>query len=885
MKRVVLCLSILTCPLVWPDVPAAQPAGEAPRRVYVTQRLNGAPVVVDGRLDDPAWNLVEWSGGFVQREPTEGVPPTAPTEFKVLYDDDALYFAFRCHDDPALMTSMLARRDWFPGDWIEVNIDSYHDFTTAYSFTLSLSGTRGDEYVSEDGNNWDSSWDPVWKGATRIVADGWTAETRIPLSQLRFDGAEEQTWGLQVHRRIFREEERSTWQPISKDETGWVSHFGELRGLHGLRPRQRIELLPYARTRYESYQKEEGNPFRDGRDADVAGGLDGKVGIGSDLNLDFTINPDFGQVEADPSVVNLTAFETYYSEKRPFFIEGASILNLPVTPAITGGFFTRDKLFYSRRIGRRPQFWPDLTDGEVMDRPDNTTILGAFKLSGTSAHGLSVGLLESVTSEEKAEIAAGNARRQEVIEPRTNYFVGRVSQDYDEGNTQVGAVLTSVHRRLADTGIDDVPRQAYTGGLDFHHYLNNRDYRLEVRVMGSHLRGSPEAIDILQTSPARYYQRPDNDHVDYDPTRTTLSGHAGSLLFQRTSNSRFIGQTGVAWRSPGFELNDLGYMYTADGINQFTWAGYRWRNPAWIFRSFSINGNQWLNWDCGGNFLSAYANTNWSMHLRNNYQWGGSLTHTWEYTSNNALRGGPASRWPDDSEYSFWLNSDSRRPFYYGFGGYTDQRAAGAGNYREAWLDLIVRPSNALRITLSPALSQNRPDLQYIATLDFSGTDRYVFGTLDQKTASLTCRMDLCVTPDLTVQYYAMPFVSSGRYRDFKRITDPRADRYRDRYHVFSGQEIAHDVVGGTFQVDENLDGGMDYEFGDPDFDFREFNSNLVVRWEYEPGSLVYLVWAQGRGDYSLDRRNFDFARGLRDVFDTHPQNIFLIKVSRWLSL
>ncbi len=857
------------------------------RRTYRTARLNGEPLILDGRLDDPAWELVRWSSEFLQRDPHENAPPTAQTQFKVLYDDEALYFGFRCYDDPSLVADMLARRDWFPGDWIEVNIDSYHDQRTAYSFTLSLSGVRGDEYISEDGNNWDSSWDPVWEGTTQMDEEGWTAETRIPLSQLRFNNHEEdQTWGLQVQRRIFRKEERSAWQPIPKDQTGWVSRFGELQGLQGIRPPPRIELLPYVKASHERFEAEAGNPFRDGTDWAYDGGLDGKIGLGSDLTLDLTVNPDFGQVEADPSEVNLTAFETYFQERRPFFIEGASILDLPVAPAITGGFFTRDNLFYSRRIGKRPSHGPDVVDGEHYSEPDFTRIQGAFKLSGTTSRGLSVGILGSLTAEEMADIVGPAGSRQQTVEPATSFFVGRLQQDFGGGNTQLGAVLTSAQRRLDGTDIKDLPRQAYSGGLDFHHYLHDRDYRLEVRAMGSHLNGNMEAIDLLQTSSRRYYQRPDNHYVTYDPTRTSLSGHGGSVLFQRTSNSRFIGQTGVAWRSPGFELNDVGYLRSADGINQFTWVGYRWRNPFLVFRSFSVNGNQWLNWDYGGNFLSAAANTNWNAHFMNNYWIGGNLTYTWEHISNHELRGGPASKWPAELEVSFWLNSDSRHTAYYGFGGYLSQKANGGGRYREVWLDLTLRPSNALRVSLSPSYSDNWDDMQYVwLNSNNLDEDRYLFGTLDQQTARLTCRVDLCVTPDLTIQYYAQPFVSTGRYRDFKRITDPRADAYRDRSLLLTDDQITYAVEDNLYQVDEIGDDRVDYDFYNPDFDFLDFNSNLVVRWEYHPGSLIYLVWSQARSGHELQTYGFEIDRRLVDVFGTHPQNVFLVKISRWLSL
>ena len=865
----------------------AQSEQASERRAYVTARINGHPLVLDGRLDDPAWDLVEWSSDFIQREPEENAPPTAQTQFKVLYDDDAIYFGFRCHDDPNLVADMLARRDWFPGDWIEVNIDSYHDRRTAYSFTLSLSGTRGDEYISEDGSNWDSSWDPVWQGITQVDELGWTAETRIPLSQLRFNaGQDVQTWGLQVQRRIFREEERSAWQPISKDQTGWVSRFGELRGLQDIRPRPRIELMPYVKASHERYQAEAGNPFRDGNDWTSDAGLDGKIGLGSDLTLDLTVNPDFGQVEADPSQVNLTAFETFFQERRPFFIEGASILDLPVAPAITGGYFTRDNLFYSRRIGKRPSQWPDVADGEYFQRPEFTRIKGAFKLSGTTSRGLSVGLLGSLTAEERANITGPEGGRRQTVEPAAGYFVGRLQQDSGDGNTQLGAVLTSVQRRLGGTGIDDLPAQAYSGGVDFHHFLSDRDYQVDLRLMGSHLNGSAAAIDLQQTSSRRYYQRPDNDHVTYDPTRTSLSGHGGSLLLRRTSNSRFVGQTGFAWRSPGFELNDVGYLRSADGINQFTWAGYRWRNPFLVFRSVSINGNQWLNWDYGGNFLSAAANTNWWLHFKNNYRLGGGLTYTGEHISNHELRGGPSSRWPAELEVNFWLNSDSRRTVYYGCGGYLSQKDDGGGLYREVWLDLTLRPSNALRVSLSPSYSTNYSDMQYVYLKSNNlGEDRYLFGVLAQQTARLTCRVDLCLTPDLTVQYYAQPFMSTGRYSQFKRIINPRADAYRDRSQQFTDDQIAFVAEDNLYEVDETGDGSVDYDFTNPDFDFLEFNSNLVVRWEYHPGSLVFLVWSQARGAYDLLPNGFAVDSHLQDVFATHPQNVFLVKFSRWFSL
>lgn len=883
-RTVVLVLAMLAT--ILPAAAAARTdAAPVETRVYETARLDGLKPVVDGKVDDAVWDTVPWSGDFIQRDPQDGAPPTAQSQFKILYDDEALYFAFRCFDDPRKVNSILARRDWFPGDWIEVNIDSRRDKRTAYSFTLSLSGTRGDEYVSENGNNWNGNWDPVWQCATQVDEQGWTAESRIPLSQLRFDGAPEQTWGLQVQRRLFRAEERSTWQRIPKDAGGWVSNFGELRGIRGIEPSRRFEIIPYAVGRAETFAKEAGNPFRDGSSGDFDLGLDGKLGLGSDFNLDFTINPDFGQVEADPSEVNLTAFETYFSEKRPFFIEGADILSLPVAPAITGGAFTSDRLFYSRRIGKQPSYYPDLDDDEFARQPENTSILGAFKLAGKTADGLSVGVLEGVTAREEAEIDQNGAWRQVAVEPTTNYLVGRLTQEWREGQSVVGAMMTSTARDIDDEHLQFLRRKAWTGGLDLRHEFNDRKFRIEARLLGSHLRGSPESIARLQTSSARYYQRPDNDHADYDSERTTLSGTAGSLMFTRTGrSSRLMYQTGAAWRTPGFEINDLGYMQRADEINQFTWAGYSIRDPFWIFNNWQLNGNQWLDWDFGGTLLRKKLNVNNNANFRDHssYYWG--LTRSFEEISNTELRGGPSSRWPGWLAFSAQYATNPRRALSTGFGGSFKKGDEDNLDNWDAWVDLIYRPSNALRLTLSPWYARTINAMQYVDTPTYGDDDRYVFGRLDQRTFAFTFRVDYCLTPNMTVQYYGAPFLSAGRYRDFKRITDPRAGRFADRYRQFTAEEIARDAKSGGYAVDENADGTPDYELSNPDFNFREFRSNLVARWEYAPGSTLFLVWSQARSA-CLANGEFDVRGDLDGLFAEHPHDVFLIKVNRWLSL
>ena len=862
-----------------PGAVAGQSEEAVARRTYETARIAGPPPVVDGLLDDAVWETVEWSGSFVQREPTDGIEPSQQTRFKVVYDDDALYFAFHLADDPALVTRQLARRDGFPGDWIEVNIDSFHDRRTAFSFTLSLSGTRGDEFISND-NHWDTSWDPVWTGAAAVVADGWTAESRIPLSQLRFSAAEEQVWGLQVTRRLYRLEERSNWQHIPKDRTGWVSNFGELRGLRDLQPKRRIELLPYGVISTESSAAEEGDPFRDGGSDDFDLGLDGKLGLTSNLTLDFTVNPDFGQVEADPSEVNLTAFETFFTERRPFFIEGKNIFALPLAPAITGGPFTRDQLFYSRRIGRSPAHDPEVPEGGFADVPETTTILGAFKLSGKTASGLSIGLLESFTPKERATIDLGGARSRITVEPQTNYFVGRLQQDLRAGDVLVGGMLTAVNRSLEEH-LSGMRESAYSGGLDFSSYFRDRDYRLQAAVFGSRISGSPEAILAAQESSARYFQRPDNESASVDPTRTSLSGHAGSVRFARTSNFDLRFETGVAWRSPGFEINDLGFMRSADGINQFTWVGWHRPDPFGIFDRLAVNGNQWLDWDTAGNFLGAAYNVNTNAQFRNKYAAGFGVTRQERSISNTELRGGPSSKWPGEWESSVWVDTDRRRKVSGELGAWRAMGDHGSRDASEAWAGIVYRPTDALRLSLSGSRSRNRPELQYVETLDFAAAERYVFGRLDQETTALTLRVDYALTPNLTVQFYGQPFIATGRYDEHKRITDPRADAYRDRFATFTPDQIV--LVDGTYRVDEDLDGAVDYSFDDPDFDFRDFNSNLVVRWEYRPGSALFVVWNETRSESSLlpDR---SFGEGLRQLFSAAPDDVILVKLSKWFA-
>jgi hypothetical protein len=516
----------------------------------------------------------------------------------------------------------------------------------------------------------------------------------------------------------------------------------------------------------------------------------------------------------------------------------------------------------------------------------STSILGAVKLSGKTPGGLSIGVLDSLTATERAEIDRAGARSGEAVAPFTNYFAARLQQDLRDGDTQVGFMATAVHRDVDPPQLQFLTSQAYGGALDFTHYLGGRAYLVEANLLASQVRGSRQALEEVQTSSARYFQRPDNDEASFDPTRTSLGGHSGSLRLTRTqANSNLRFQTGAAWRSPGFEINDLGFMQRADEVNQFGWAAWQQRNPFSVFRRLEWNVNEWLDWDFGGHFLRAAANTNAHAQFLNNYQAGFSVTRVLESVSNTELRGGPSSKWPGAWEYSAYVRSDQRKRLHLGAGTDGQRGDEGSERTRRLWLELTWRPTNALSVMLSPSVARARPEMQYFDTQPSGAGDRYLFGSLDQETVSLTLRLDFSITPNLTVQLYGAPFASSGTYSELKRITDPRAAAYRDRFSVFAPDQLALDSGSGVYHVDEDRDGSVDYSFDRPDFDVRELNTTLVVRWEYRPGSLLYLVWSQARDDDLLQPGGVGFSRGIGDAFRAHAHDVFLIKFSKWFSL
>lgn len=850
-----------------------------PKKIYTTKALDGqeAPVI-DGKLDDPVWEIVDWAGDFIENRPDENTPPSYQTKFKIIYDDRFLYIGVRCYDaEPENIVKRMSRRDGFEGDWIEFNIDSYHDKRTAFSFNVSVAGVKGDELVSENGNNWDDSWNPIWYTKTNVDAEGWTAELKIPFSQIKFGKEKNQVWGLQSTRRFFREEERSLWQRVPLDAPGWVSEFGELHGLKDIEPQKQLEIQPYTVARGITYEAEENNPFRDGNDADLNVGLDAKIGITNDLTLDLTVNPDFGQVEADPSAIALDGFQIFFREQRPFFVENNNIFDFSLSQSQAGNTFGADNIFYSRRIGRNPQGFPNTNNGEFVDQPENTPIIGAARFSGKTKDGWAIGILESVTARRYATIDNNGDRRKEIVEPLTNYFVGRLQKDFNDRNSYIGGIFTAVNRDALSENISFLHRQAYTGGFDFKHQWNDRDWYLGGNINWSHVRGSAEAIQNTQESITHLFQRVDADHVEVDADETSLTGTGGNLQLGKVGNGHFMFETGGTWRSPELELNDIGFQRQADDIRHYTWVGYRTLKPDSTFRRVGINYNHWSAWDFGGNHNYLQFNTNSWQNWSNNWFTNLGFNYAPIQYSNFALRGGPRLR--RSPWISFWngINTDRRKKLR--FSVFHNGRKAIDNSIRSYYIEagFSYQPINALRVSVFPELGINNDKLQYVSNIDTPNGIRYLNGEIEQRTLSMSLRLNYNINPNLTVQYWGQPFISRGRYSNFKHVTNATAKNFEDRFLQYDADQIS--FADDTFSVDEDGDGTTDFTFGNPDFSFIQFRSNLVIRWEYIPGSEIFLVWSQDVSQ-SGDPSEGLFTGLSNNIFGQKAQNIFLLKAT-----
>ena len=851
-------------------------------RTTAAARRSGV-VIIDGTLDEAAWILAPPSGDFWQREPYEGKPPQHQTELRVLYDDEAIYVGVLCHDDqPTQIRQMLSRRDTAsPSDWVEVGIDSYHDRRTAFVFAVNPAGVQRDYLVFND-VEMDNSWDAVWTAAARVGAKGWVAEFRIPFSQLRFTREDKQTWGFQVMRLVARSNERTTWTPWPKASSQLVSLFGAVEGIQGIQPPRRMEFLPYAVTGVNLQPRiDDADPFARSADLDASLGIDFKYGLGNNFTIAATINPDFGQVEADPSEVNLSIFETFFAEKRPFFLEGTDIFQF----SLSQGDLGVEQLFYSRRIGRTPQGLDDDDLGEYSSAPDATTIYTAAKLSGKTKSGWSVGMLDAITAEEQASIDDGTGTRTtKVLEPLTNYGVLRVKKDLNGGATSLGAILTAVNRALDGTGVTTLHDQAYTGGLQFGHRFAGNQYSVDARLVTSYVHGPATAIDETQRAPQRYYQRPDATHLHYDPTRTSLAG-AGLLWSAGKSGGDHVRfTTGGDLRSPGLELNDIGFLQFSDNLSQWVWGQYRDDQPSEYLQSYNVDLNGWVGSDTDLPLDFAGANINSAFTFRNFWNLLAGVAAEPVFWSTVSLRGGPALRGVDS--YSAWLGGSSdERKAVRGSLNMSLRSVPESGSYAVG-IDgqIVVQARSNLDIALGPTVSRQLAVDQYVTdtmNLQTSATE-YILARLEQTTVALTVRLNYTFLPTLSLQLYAQPFISTGAYDRYKAVEQPRAERYDDRFHIFTPAEITRQ--DDILFIDRDGNGSTDYSFELADFNFRELRSNLVLRWEYLPGSTLFVVWSHQRsGDDSNGR--FALDRELGALADVPGEHVLLAKLSYWYAL
>ncbi len=849
-------------------------------------RVDDGEPRIDGILDEAAWARATVAGDFVVFEPNEGERPLQQTEARVLYGSDAIFVGFRAYDSaPDSLVAQLARRDERPhSDWVDVAIDSYHDRRTAFRFGVNPAGVKSDSYMYNDVEE-DDSWDAVWDVATRIDEEGWTAEFRIPYSQLRFDGAARQTWGINFVRFVARHMERSLWAPISREDGALVSRFGELRELRDLSPPARIEVMPYSLVRMEAAPGSAADPFYEPRDLSSAVGADVKYGLTTDLTLDLTLNPDFGQVEADPAQVNLSAFETFLPERRPFFLEGANIFDFRFSEGDGDG--ANEGLFYSRRIGRAPR--GQATGVAYAEAPERTRILGAAKLSGKTQSGWSLGLLHALTAEENAQTAnASGPLADQLVEPAGNHGMARLVRDFRDGRSAVGIISTWTTRDRSGAAALDLHDRAYTGGIDARHRFGDDRFMLQGYILGSTVRGSADAIARTQRSSARYFQRPDADHTEFDPARTSLGGWAASALLGKIAGGYWRFMVGATARSPGFDSNDLGFMRETDFVSTNAWIGYQHYNPTEHLQNWNLNFNIWAPYSLGGEAYQRGANINGSLTFKN--FWGGyaGILRESAGLSNTALRGGPMLR--QDPAWAGWFGfwTDSRKALQARMGGNwgvnpdTDSHRFGTD------ANLRWRPSSRATISAGPFVRWTNQGVQWIGRLARAGSspgqgdtglehNHYLFGRLDQTTAGMTARIDWTFTPTLSLQLYAQPFVSAGRYTEFRLVASPRAERFADRFD----QVATRAGEDGRVLADANGD-GIEESYQRPDFNVKQLRSNAVLRWEYRTGSTLFLVWSQGRDHYERDG-HFSFGRDLGTLFEQPGADVFMIKLSYWL--
>lgn len=874
----------------------------------VTAVYSEDAIQIDGILSEAIWQQATPVTHFIQGEPVEGAPAEEQTEVRVLFDKDALYVGAMMHDsEPDRIGTQIVRRDeWGSYDFFELSLDSNNDRLTGYVFRISAVGVQRDVYLYND-NREDEAWDAVWESAVHINTNGWIAELRVPFSQIRYNSSNStQSWGVNFARRRIANNEHTYFALESRLQHGKVSVFGRLEGLQlSDNSSRRFEIRPYVLSNSMNGPAQASNPFFDGSSLSGRVGVDLRYGLGSDYTLDVTLNPDFGQVEVDPAVINLTEFETFFEEKRPFFVEDAQIFDFDLSGR-------RNQLFYSRRIGREPRgSEPDGSDYE--DIPTQTTILGAAKLTGRSSNGLSIGALTALTSEENGKAFFSNSGNTQKfpVEPKGFYGVVRARQEFNDGTTQLGGIITATNRNLpSDKSLDFLNSNAYSFGVDFEHTWGgerNRDWGFTGRVVGSYVKGTEEAIQKIQKSSNHYFQRPDAIRFSFDSTATSMRGMEWGLEFRRLSGEHWTGSVWLNEITPGFEINDLGFSTSGERLSLGTRITYQEIKPGSLFRNyefrfFATNNirHSFLEDFSWKSLKDAYDGGRLSVDLQFEFlnYWGMNfdLSYSPQNFSDTATRGGPLMIEPGSQGIEISANTDRRKSI--NFEPSINYEDGFRGGYE--WgveLETTIRPSSGWEIEVQPSFEKEINPSQYVDTVEdhkYTRTfgKRYIFGELKQKSFSLETRLNISFNPKLTVQFYAQPLISSGQYLNYKQLTRPKSfefDEFEEGIAIGQGDFVSC-VEGRTClqeeerYIDFDGDGVSDLNFSDEDFTFRSLKLNAVLRWEYLPGSTLFLVWQSSRRS-EINTGTFDLSNSLDSLWNTEPDNAFILKINYWFSM
>ncbi len=882
MRRINILILIIL--ILGPGVPllSGKVARETQEQRIVHANLLEEPIIIDGVLQEKAWQGKGYSG-FIQSAPQDGAPATEKTVVWVAYDKNALYIAARLYDsEPGKIVARLARRDvYISADWFFVSIDPYYNRRTGYEFAVNAAGSIMDSTIYND-EKFDNSWDGVWESKTKIDDKGWIVELRIPYDQLRFKKKKQQVWGITFARIIKRKHESANFVWLPRGESGYVSRFAKLTGLKGVKPGRFIEVLPFTAAKAAFTPEQEGNPFETGKEYSGDAGVDLKMALKTNLTLDLSVNPDFGEVEVDPAVINLTAVETYYEEKRPFFIEGADIFRFGLGGAnrFEDVSWAAPRFFYSRRIGRRPQGF--VTTPGFVDYPDWTTILAAAKITGRISREWNIGFISALTQREYAEIDQEGVRSGEEIEPFSYYGVLRVQKEYKQGKQGLGFITTAVIRNLRTENLENtLTRNAFSFAVDGWTFLDKkRTWVVTGWWGGTRISGNQSVIGAIQRSYPHYFQRPDATHVRLDDQATSMRGWAGRFTINK-QRGNFLFNAAIGAISPGFNSTDIGFQSAGDRINSHIMVGYRWFKPGKIFRQWDVNLTFQRNYDFGGNPIGEQGLLLFANFQFLNY-WGGYMRFSinpaaWD---NIKSRGGPLVRSPSTKWGDFNIYSDSRKPLVFNVGGLYFEAKYG-NSYSSIYPGLSWKPSNNFWGSISLEYTVTREMAQWVANIqdewmtDTYGT-RYVFSELDQKTLSCSIRFNWTFNPKLSLQAYLQPFISVGAYDRFKELARPAS--YDFNVYGQGNSEIFYASQYNVYIVDPDSTGPIPwFYFRKPDFNYKSLRGTVVLRWEYRPGSTLYLVWTQKREDFS-NPGDFRFGRDFSNLLKAKGDNIFMLK-------